>query len=163
ISSGFAGALNDQLQVNHLVLAENFSTVDLKQAQSSLSGLSVRRADTLTLPALIHSSEERERIARESRAAAVDMETEFIARACAAHGIPLLSLRVITDTPTELFPAPPDVLFDIEQQRTRLSRVAMFFLAHPNRLPRLCEFAWTIGRARKVLASALVAAVCSLE
>ena len=78
ISSGFAGALNDQLQVNHLVLAENFSTVDLKQAQSSLSGLSVRRADTLTLPALIHSSEERERIARESGAAAVDMETEFI-------------------------------------------------------------------------------------
>src|SRR5215469_62891 len=30
ISSGFAGALSDQLQVNHLVLAENFSTVDLK-------------------------------------------------------------------------------------------------------------------------------------
>jgi hypothetical protein len=93
----------------------------------------------------------------------VDMETEFIARACAAHGIPLLSLRVITDTPTALFPAPPDVLFDVEQQRPRLNRLAMFFLAHPNRLPRLFGFAWTIGHARKVLASALVAAVCGLE
>ena len=72
----------------------------------------------LTVPALIDSSEERERIARESGASAVDMETEFIARACAAHGIPLLSLRVITDTPTEPFLAPPSVLFDIEQQRT---------------------------------------------
>jgi len=161
ISSGFAGALSDQLQVNHLVLAENFSTVDLKQAQSSLSGLSLRAADMLTLPALIDSSEERRRIARESGAAAVDMETEFIARACAAHGIPLLSLRVITDTPTQLFPAPPEGLFDIEQQRTHMLKLARFFLTHPHRVPGLLQFARRIAHARKILASALVAIVRS--
>ena len=159
ISSGFAGALNDQLQINQLVLAENFSTVDLKQAQSSLSGLSVRRADMLTLPALIDSSEERERIARESGAAAADMETEFIARACAAHGIPLLSLRVITDTPTEVFPAPPHVLFDIEQQRTHMLKLARLLLTHPHRVPGLLQFARRIAHARKILASALIAIV----
>lgn len=162
ISTGFAGALSDQLQVNHLVLAENFSTVDLKHAQLSLSNMSIHAANMLTVPALIDSSEERERIERESGAAAVDMETEFIARACAAHGIPLLSLRVITDTPLNSFPAPPHVLFDIEQQRTRMTALAKFFLAHPNRVPRLVQFARRIAQARKTLANALVEIVREL-
>jgi len=162
ISTGFAGALSNRLRVNDLLLAQNFSTVDLKKAQESLSALSVRATDLLTLPAPIDSREERERIARESGAAAVDMETEFIARACAAHAIPLLSLRVITDTPLESFPAPPDVLFDIEQQRTPITRFAKFFLARPNRVPGLVQFAKKIARARKILASALIAVVTEL-
>src|SRR6266705_5435501 len=105
ISAGFAGSLNHELQVNDLLLAKNFLTLDLKHARSSLSNVSIHAANMLTVPALIDSAEERERIARESGASAVDMETEFIACACAEHGIPLLSLRVITDTPTEPFPA----------------------------------------------------------
>ena len=145
ISTGFAGALSNRLRVNDLLLAQNFSTVDLKQAQESLSALSVRAADLLTLPAPIDSREERERIARESGAAAVDMETEFIARACATHAVPLLSLRVVTDTPLESFPAPPNVLFDIEQQRTHMAALATFFLAHPNRVPHLVQFAKRIA------------------
>ena len=162
ISTGFAGALSNRLRVNDLLLAQNFSTIDLKQAQESLSALSVRAADLLTLPVPIDSREERERIARESGAAAVDMETEFIARACAAHAVPLLSLRVITDTPLESFPAPPDVLFDIEQQRTDISAFAKFFLAHPNRVLRLLQFAKRIARARKTLSNALIRVVREL-
>jgi adenosylhomocysteine nucleosidase len=157
ISTGFAGALTDRLRVNDLLLAQNFSTSDLKQAQVSLSALSVRTGDLLTLPAPVHSREDRERIARESGAPAVDMETEFIARACAAHAVPLLSLRVITDTPAQPFPAPPDVLFDIEQQRTDISAFAKFFLGHPNRITELLQFAKRIAHARKILANALVA------
>ena len=149
ISAGFAGSLNHQLQVNDLLVAQNFSTVDLKHA--SLSNVSIYAANMLTVPAVIDSSEERERIARESGASAVDMETEFIARACAAHGIPLLSLRVITDTPTQPFPAPPSVLFDIQQQRTHIAVLARFFLAHPRRIPGLVQFARRIARARKTL------------
>jgi nucleoside phosphorylase len=163
ISAGFAGALNRQLQVNDLLIAKNFSTVDLKHAQSSLSNMSIHAATMLTMPTFIDSSEERERIARESGAAAVDMETEFIARACAAHGIPLLSVRVITYTPLESFPAPPDVLFDIEQQRTHVTTLAKFFFAHPNRVPSLIQFARRIANARKTLANALVAVLQSIE
>jgi nucleoside phosphorylase len=162
ISAGFAGALSNRLDVNDLLLAENFSTLDLKQAQISLSALSVHTGDLLTLRTLVHSSEDRERIARESGAAAVDMETEFIARACAAHGIPLLSLRIITDTPHQPFPAPPELLFDVEHQRTHLAALAMFFLAHPNRIPRLMQFARRIARARKIMANALVGVATAL-
>ena len=155
ISSGFAGALNDTLQIGDLLLAKNFSTVELTKVGSSFSRLPIHEADLLTVRALIDSNDERNKIARTSGAAAVDMETEFIARACAEHGIPLLSLRVITDTPREPFPAPPNVLFDIEQQQTRFLTLATFFLARPNRVPQLIQFARRIARVRKILASAL--------
>ena len=115
----------------------------------------------LTVPALIDSNEERERIASESGASAVDMETQSIARACATHEIPLLALRVITDTPTQPFPAPPGILFDVQQQRTRIAVLAKFFLAHPARVFGLIEFARRIARARKTLANALVKLVRS--
>src|SRR6266571_4916263 len=156
ISSGFAGALNDKLQIGDLLLAKNFSTVELTEVGSSFSRLPIHEADLLTVRALIDSNDERNKIARTSGAAAVDMETEFIARACAEHGIPLLSLRVITDTPREPFPAPVHVLFDIAKQRTDLPKLAAFFLAHPTRVPRLIQFARRITNARKTLANALV-------
>jgi adenosylhomocysteine nucleosidase len=156
ISAGFAGALDDELQVNDLLVAKNFSTVDLNRAQSPLSNVPVQAVNMLTMSALIDSSEERERIARESGASAVDMETESIARACAAHGIPLLSLRIVTDTRTQPFPAPPNVLFDIQQQRTHITTLARFFLTHPTRIPGLVQFARRIARARKTLSNALL-------
>ena len=162
ISAGFAGSLNHELQVNDLFVAKNFLTLDSKQAQSSLSNVSIHAANMLTVPALIDSDEERENLARESQASAVDMETEFIARACTAHNIPLLALRVITDTPTEPFPAPPSVLFDIQRQRTHVVLFAKFFLAHPRRMPGLVQFARRIARARKTLSNALVRIVHDL-
>ena len=162
ISAGFAAALNHELQINDLLIAKNFSTVDLKDVQSSLSNMSITAVNMLTVPAVIDSSEERERIARESEAAAVDMETEFIARACAVRAIPLLALRVITDTPTQAFPAPPTILFDIDRQRTRVLRFAMFFLKRPNRASSLIQFARRIARARTALANALIDLVRNL-
>jgi nucleoside phosphorylase len=162
ISAGFAGSLNIELRVNDLLLAKNFLTLDPKQTQSCLSNLSISAANILTVPALIDSSEERERIARESGASAIDMETEFIAGACAIQAIPLLALRIITDTPSEPFPAPPRVLFDIQQQRTNIAALATFLLANPRRIPGLIQFARRIARARKTLANALVAVVREL-
>jgi hypothetical protein len=91
------------------------------------------------------------------------METDFIARACAAHGVPLLSLRVVSDTPKELFPAPTNVLFDIERQQTQMLKLATYIFAHPHRVPRLVQFARRIARARKILADALVDVVRNIE
>jgi len=162
ISAGFAGALTNDLRIGDLLLAKNFSTVDLGERWSSLSSLPIHFADILTVPALIESGEERVKLALASGAGAVDMETEFIARACAVHGIPVLSLRVISDTPKELFPAPTNVLFDIERQQTQMLKLATYFFAHPHRVPRLVQFARRIARARKVLADALVAVVHGL-
>src|SRR5437660_2826123 len=156
ISTGFAGALTNQLQLGDLLLAQNFSTIDLGAKRSSLSSSPIHMADLLTVPGLIDSSDERRRLARTSGAAVVDMETEFIARVCAERGISLLSLRVITDTPREPFPAPAHVLLDIERQKTQTLKLATYLIAHPNRLPGLLQFARRIARAKKILANAVV-------
>ena len=163
ISAGFAGALNDQLEVGDLLLARNFSTLWSAENRPSLSSLPIHIADLLTVPALINSGEDRNKLALTSGAVAVDMETEFIARACAAHGIPVLSLRVISDTTKELFPAPTDVLFDVERQQTQMLKLATHFFAHPHHIPRLVQFARRITRARKVLADALADVVRNIE
>jgi nucleoside phosphorylase len=162
ISSGFAGALNDESEVGDLLLAKNFSTIDLNTTRSSFSELRIRTADLVTVPRLIDSADERHRIARTSGAAAVDMETEFIARGCADHGIQLLSLRAISDTPREPFPVAPQILFDLEQQRTDIAALATFLVAHPSRIPPLIQFASRIARVRKILARALVEIVHEL-
>ena len=164
ISTGFAGALNDELQVGDLLLAKNFSTIDLNDRRSSFSSLPIHIADLLTVSALSGSSDERNRIARASPKAfgAVDMETEFIARACAEHGISLVSLRVITDTPREPFPAPMKVLFDMERQRTDYRQLSSHVLKNPATLWRLIRFGIRIARARKVLTEAVVHVVRNL-
>lgn len=162
ISAGFAGALNDQLQAGDLLLAKNFSTVELSGARSYLSSLSVHNVDLLTVPSMIESREERNKIAQTTDALAVDMETEFIARACAEHGIPLLSLRAITDTPREPFPVPAKVLFDLERQRTSITKLALHLSKHPGAIPRLIVFARRVARARSTLANALLAVVRNL-
>jgi nucleoside phosphorylase len=156
ISAGFAGALNDRLQVGDLLLARNFSTLWSAENRSSLSSLPIHIGNLLTVPAVINSGEDRNKLALTSGAVAVDMETEFIARACAAQGILLLSLRVVSDTPKELFPAPTDVLFDIERQQTQMLKLATYLFAHPHRVPRLVQFARRIARAKKILANAVV-------
>jgi hypothetical protein len=107
------------------------------------------------VPDVIESKAEREQLAMKTGAAAVDMETEFIAEACADHHLPVLSLRAISDTPSEPFPAPAHVLFDLEKQQTDYVRLALYLMKHPGTFARLNAFRQRIGVARKALARTL--------
>lgn len=156
ISAGFAGALIDGLRVGDLLLAQNFLTANIGRAQAIFSHFNVRTGDLLTVSRILDSSQERTRAAQQSGALAIDMETECIARACAEHALPLLSLRVISDTPARPLPAPPEVLFDLAYQRTRRGRLAAHLITHPPALLRLMRFARQIRKARKILTNALV-------
>jgi adenosylhomocysteine nucleosidase len=156
ISAGFAGALDEKLQIGNLLLSENFSSPELMASphlDCAADGLFVGKL--ATVPGVIDSQSERDRLAAESGGAAVDMETEFIAAACAAHRVPMLSLRAISDTPSEPFPAPPNVLFDLEKQKTDFGRLALYLVTHPGALMRLRAFRRHIALARQSLTTAL--------
>jgi len=158
ISSGFAGSAREDLQVGDLILAENFSDSELlSTARQLLAARNPRVIKLFSSASIIYSVAERNEIARAHGAGAVDMETETIARACAAHGIRMLSLRVISDSVREPFPAPPSVLFDIERQRTDFAKLAPHLLRHPGTTWYLLRFARQISRAREALANAIVA------
>jgi uridine phosphorylase len=156
ISAGFAGALEAELQIGNLLLSENFSSPDLLQSPHlDLPDDGLFRGKLVTVPGMVDSKQERERWAAKTGAAAVDMETEFIAEACALRGLPMLSLRAISDTAAEPFPAPSGVLFDLEKQKTNYVRLAFYLATHPGAFRRLNAFRQRIAVARKSLTSAL--------
>lgn len=156
ISAGFAGAVEKELQVGHLLIAENFSSPELLQSPHlNLGGEGLFLGKLVTVPEIVDSISERNRLAAKSGAAAVDMETEFIAAACAERGLPMLSLRAISDTRSAPFPAPPAVLFDLAKQRTDFARLAFYLLSHPAAFGRLNAFRQQIAVARRSLTATL--------
>ena len=156
ISAGFAGALDEGLQIGNLLISENFSSPELLGSPHlDFADEGVFLGKLATVPGVIDSKSERDSWAAKSGAAAVDMETEFIAAACANHRVPILSLRVMSDTPSEPFPAPADVLFDLEKQKTNIARLVPYLLKHPGALLRLNAFRQRVALARKSLTSAL--------
>jgi len=130
--------------------------------RSGLVSFPIHHENLLTVPSIIDSIEERQKIAQTTGAAAIDMETEFIARACAERGLPLLSLRVVSDTPREPLPGPSKILFDVERQRTNAMKLSLHLLRHPTAVPQLIAFAKRIARAREILTKALVAVATAL-
>ena len=163
ISSGFAGGVGKDLRAGDLFLAENFSDRELlSAAQRLLAGRSVRTAKLFTSTTIVDSTAQRNEIARAQGAPAIDMETETIARECSARGIRMLSLRAISDSLDEPFPAPPHLLFDLERQRTNATKLASYFLKHPTHIVDFIRFANRIARARRTLTNAIVAALRDL-
>jgi adenosylhomocysteine nucleosidase len=157
ISSGFAGGAVEDLDVGDLILGKNFSHPGLiASAQQILADHDPRVVKLFTSTSIVHSIVERNKIAQGHGAAAVDMETEIIARACAACGVPLLSLRVISDSLSEPFPVPPFVLFDIERQRTNYVKLLTHLFTHPAAISSLVRFARQTARAREALTNAIV-------
>ncbi len=163
ISAGLAGAVTDQLSIGDLILAENFSDPQLlASAQRILRDARPHTAKLFTSTSIIDSVSERNEIARASGAAAVDMETGAMVGGCNAHGIPLLSLRAISDTPSQPFPVPPRVLFDVELQRTSFGRLFAYLFRHPASIAGLLSFSRRIARVRANLTEAIVALVREL-
>ncbi len=168
LSSGFAGGVEPSLGAGDLLLAENFSDPALLARVRALLPLvgrdsvepgpgptATHLARLATTDRILDHAAERDKFAREHHAAAVDMETEWIAQACAARKIPLLSLRVISDTAAAPFPAPSSVLFDLERQRTSPPHLLGYLLRHPAAIGRFIRFARQISSARANLAVAL--------
>jgi adenosylhomocysteine nucleosidase len=156
ISAGFAGGTTDKIDVADLVLGENFSLpVLLNKARQLLPESFAHVGKLLTVDTVIDSGAERNELASKTGAIAVDMETACIAQICATRGLPMLSLRAITDTPGNPFPLPPHVLFDLDRQQTRFSRLAFYLATHPGALFRLISFARHVSQSRAALANAL--------
>ena len=161
IASGFCGGTTDELRPGDLVIAENASEPTLlTKARATLPNARIGKihsADRIIDPAA-----DRYAIGREHGAVAVDMETETVARLCAAASIPMLALRVVSDSPAAPFPAPPNVLFDIEKQRTDFSQLLSYIARNPASAVRLAQFSKQIARAKTKLADALAAVLVRL-
>jgi adenosylhomocysteine nucleosidase len=160
VSSGFAGGADAEMNVGDLFIAENVSDSQLFAiAQRALTHMHPHTGKLSTSSRIIDSPTQRMQLARSRDADAIDMETDVIAETCLERGIPMLSLRAISDTLREPFPAPPAVLFDIEQQKTPFASLATYLITKPTAIGPLIRFARQIRGTREILADALTSLV----
>jgi len=158
VSAGFAGALEPRLRVGDVLVATNHSAAEWVQRCQELWKADTRVffAELTTSEHAIASAAEKAALFRTTGAAAVDMETSAIAEACSGAGVPMLALRVISDTAHTALPLPFDVSYDLIRQRPRPAAVAYYLLRHPGSIAPLTRFIRHLGVAREELARCLM-------
>jgi nucleoside phosphorylase len=154
IASGFCGGTTDELHPGDLVIADNASDLS-KKARAILPDAVIGKIHSAGR--IIDPTVDRYEIGRQHGAIAIDMETETIARLCAEKSIPVLALRVISDSPAAPFPMPPSVLFDIEKQRANFFPLFGYIMHNPASAIHLTQFSKQITHAKTKLADALCA------
>jgi adenosylhomocysteine nucleosidase len=158
ISSGYAGGLDPQFKIADLLLATNFSAVELLAlCRTPVGGRAVPVFGRLTSqPSTVESVEEKAALAGETGALAVDMETEAIAAACSSVGVPLLSVRAISDPASQPLPVPFEHWFDLARQRPRPLALIRYLACHPSRIAPFARFVRGLGPARLALTGFLL-------
>lgn len=156
ISAGYAGALRPDLRVGDLVLGENFSAPALLDAaRATLATQPLHVGGLTTQTTVAETAAAKSALHAATGALAVEMETAWIADACARSGVPLLALRVISDAAGQSFPVPNAVLFDAVRQRPRYLALPAWLLLHPWRIAPFVGFVRGLGPARARLGRAL--------
>lgn len=103
ISAGFGGALDPALRFNDVVLVNEVLdpeggrfAIDVRLPETSGS-TGFRAGTLLTVDEIARTAAEKAELRRRFGADVVDMETAAVAAVCAARGVRLLAIRVISD------------------------------------------------------------------
>lgn len=112
VSFGIAGALDPDLGNGDLVVAEAVESGEGEVwlahrawIEALRSGHGSKIGTILGLDRLLGSPQEKAAAFARSGALAIDMESHHVARAAAAHGLPFIALRAISDRADEALPA----------------------------------------------------------
>src|SRR5688500_11663817 len=102
LSTGFSGALEKSLQVGDLVMADSITTpegaplkIDLRMSSDPGQGLHVGRV--VTSGHIVRTLDEKQALASQCGAIAVDMESYGVAEVCRDKSIRFMAIRVISD------------------------------------------------------------------
>lgn len=102
VSAGFSGALQPELNLGDIVVANATSDpnggvleIDLKMPSDPAQGLHVGRL--LTIDHVARTTAEKSALGAATGALAVDMETHAVAQVCRELQVPFLAVRVISD------------------------------------------------------------------
>jgi adenosylhomocysteine nucleosidase len=106
ISAGFAGGLVESLGAQDIFIANRLRNFDGVELDLDFRGPDSTASDTnsfhtgtlLTIDRIIDHPDEKRTLAQQHSADAVDMETWGVAEVCRREKIPLLAVRVISDT-----------------------------------------------------------------
>jgi hopanoid-associated phosphorylase len=153
VSFGIAGALISTLRPGALIVAK--STIfegEILEAHEAWSASLMRSLPHALGESLAGSDrivadrQNKERLHRETGAAAVDMESHIGARAAAKHGLPFVALRAISDPLDRVMP-PAALIAMRDRGGIDLAAVLGSIAKSPRQMPQLIAIAHDTGRA----------------
>lgn len=152
IISGFAGGLSQSLRVGDLITTENEQT---SNDPISMKSVKLRQSDSVLVDAPAKAS-----YRTETRADAVDMETQTISEICRDAGVPFRVIRVISDDALGSLVVPSEILTDVTRRPIRGGfRLLAFLAIRPTAWGPFAEMVRNCRTAQRRLADALTVAV----
>jgi nucleoside phosphorylase len=100
ICSGFAGSLRSLVRPGDFLIARNFTTVELAQPYLNQADAVGEFLNVTTVTSAATKAE----LAGSGSFLAIDMESAGVSRTCAAHGVPVLVARMVSDAVDEEIP-----------------------------------------------------------
>jgi len=144
ILAGLAGGLNPDLRVGD-VLAQGEGIA------------SIRAGVVFTADEIIETLEKKRELREKTDADCVDLETGLMFEVCQKWGIPIVSLRAISDTAAENLPLPGSVLVHPVTMRPSVSGIFVQLIIRPWKVPAFFRMVRNASLARKMLLDSLEA------
>jgi len=168
ISSGFAGALDNTSGVGDILVADAVQQLGkAKTLQCSRNLVYAARDDGakqvklfLTCDHVVRTAEEKAQLA--PFAGAVEMESFAIAAAAYAHQLPVVAIRVISDSTKRDLPIRMETMVDADGN-VSIGGVVRQIVRHPLQLPALIRLGRESSTAAEALANFLEAFIKKLS
>ncbi|MCX6972260.1 MAG: hypothetical protein NTV93_19205 [Verrucomicrobia bacterium] len=153
VSAGFSGALQPGLALGDIVIGENVSDPTLLR---SLRGRTdYRIGQIITVPDILETAAAKRNIGVRSGALAADLESAHIFRICSEAGIPMLSVRTISDVLAQDMPVPGFVLINPDTGKSDPSAIFRYLFRHPAKVTQFAQLVSGARLAQQSLAKAL--------
>ena len=130
ISAGFAGGLQPGLEAGALILGENHSDANIVSRLDLNERWHV--GSVITAERILETAEDKKLLGIRTGCLAVDLETAHLALVCAARGLPMLSIRCISDRVEDDLPVHSDVLLNPRTGRPDPLALFRYLIAHPS-------------------------------
>jgi adenosylhomocysteine nucleosidase len=161
ISFGMAGGLAENLVPGDIVIASRaVSEIDTWEADAAWADTlsetleNVHRGDVWGSDVAVTSPDQKTRLATQSGAIIVDMESHAVARAAAQAGVKFIVVRVVADSHSRAIPSwvtAPNSGGIREDGSVNMPAMAIGALTHPWHIPALIGLAGDSGKAKESL------------
>ncbi|MFZ4774501.1 MAG: hypothetical protein ACOYM3_04015 [Terrimicrobiaceae bacterium] len=153
VSAGFSGALKPELGVGSVVIGENYSDPQI------LSRLPVsqnfRVGPVITAGTILETSVAKRDLGEKSGALAVDLESAHLHEVCRSMGVPMISIRCISDTVDQDLPLPGSVLINPDTGKSDPALIFQYLFRHPAQVSQFARLISCARTAQRSLAGAL--------
>jgi adenosylhomocysteine nucleosidase len=153
VSAGFSGALQPGLALGDILIGENFS--DPKIVRTLRAATDYQIGQIITAPDILETVAAKKNLGEKSGALAGDLESAHLFHVCGEAGIPMLSVRTISDVLDQDMPVPGSVLINPETGRSEPSAIFRYLFRHPAKAAQFAQLVSGARTAQQSLASAL--------